>query len=191
MKKEDLIALGLDEATADKITAAAAEEMKGFIPKARFDEINGSLKDVKDQLAERDTQLVALGDKAKGNDELTKQIADLQAANEKAVGDYSTKIQSLQKSSAIKEKLIGSKAKHSDLLMGKFDMEKITIKEDGSIEGLDEQLTAIQESYKDLFDQPLAGDKPENKGGPGKPVKDPDEMTMDEYSAWYADRNKK
>lgn len=37
-KKEEFVKLGLDEETAAKCEAASAEELKGFIPKARFDE---------------------------------------------------------------------------------------------------------------------------------------------------------
>ena len=40
--------------------------------------------------------------------------------------------------------------KYGDLLMSKIDFSKINFKDD-KIEGLDEQLTKLQETYKDLF----------------------------------------
>jgi hypothetical protein len=40
MKKEEFVKLGLDEETAKKCEAASTEELKGYIPKARFDEVN-------------------------------------------------------------------------------------------------------------------------------------------------------
>ena len=40
MKKEEFVKLGIDEELAKKAEAASQEELKGFIPKARFDEVN-------------------------------------------------------------------------------------------------------------------------------------------------------
>ena len=37
MKKDEFVKLGIDEETAKKCEAASLEELKGFIPKARFD----------------------------------------------------------------------------------------------------------------------------------------------------------
>jgi hypothetical protein len=48
--------------------------------------------------------------------------------------------------------------------MSKFDREKLTIKEDGSIEGLADQIKSLKEGYKDLFEQPLSGRSPNNTG---------------------------
>ena len=44
MKKEDLIALGLTEEQIEKVLNANSEQLKGFIPKARFDEVNNAKK---------------------------------------------------------------------------------------------------------------------------------------------------
>ena len=42
MKKEDFVKLGMDEELAAKCEAASLEELKGFIPKSRFDEVNNA-----------------------------------------------------------------------------------------------------------------------------------------------------
>ena len=47
MKKDELIKLGLTEELAAKVESASAEELKGFIPKSRFDEVNTDLKRAK------------------------------------------------------------------------------------------------------------------------------------------------
>lgn len=135
-----------------------------YIPKDRFDEVNNSLKELKGQIADRDKQLKDLGEKAKGNEELSKQIAELQEGNKKTVGDYEAKIKNITLDNAIRSMLKENKAKYEDLLMSKFDREKLKIKEDGSIEGLDEQLNSLKEGYKDLFEQPLSGKPPANNG---------------------------
>lgn len=168
MNKEQFIALGLTEDQATKAAQASQEELKIFIPKARFDEVNNSLKDLKGQLSDRDKQLKDLGEKAKGNEDLTRQITDLQEANKKAAGDYEAKIRNITLDNAIKLKLKDNKAKYEDLLMSKVDKEKLKIKEDGTIEGLDEQLTSLKEGYKDLFKQPIEGKSPNNNGDSSK-----------------------
>ena len=38
MKKEELVKLGLTEEDAEKVAKASEEELKGFVPKSRFDE---------------------------------------------------------------------------------------------------------------------------------------------------------
>ena len=45
MKKEDLVAKGLTEEQAQAVLDVWNETMKGFIPKERFDEVSGKLKE--------------------------------------------------------------------------------------------------------------------------------------------------
>lgn len=54
MKKEDLVAKGLTPEQADAVLAIYTEELKGFIPKSRFDEVNDAKKELTTQLADRD-----------------------------------------------------------------------------------------------------------------------------------------
>ena len=44
MKKEELVAKGLSEEHAQIVIDAWNEAVKGFMPKERFDEVNGKLK---------------------------------------------------------------------------------------------------------------------------------------------------
>ncbi len=46
MKKEELIAKGLTEEQAKAVMDIYTEEMKGFIPKSRFDEVNTAKADL-------------------------------------------------------------------------------------------------------------------------------------------------
>jgi len=165
MKKEQLLELGLTEEQADKVLAAHKESLTGFIPKARFDEVNETKKDLEQQIVGRDKQLKELAEKAKGNEELEKTIKELQENNKKAIADYEAKIKNITLDNTIKLALKEHKAKYEELLVDKFDREKLVIKDDGTIEGLDEQIAALKENYKDLFEQPLSGHVPNNKGG--------------------------
>ena len=44
MKKDDFLKLGLDDEIAKKCEAASLEELKEFIPKSMFDEVNSAKK---------------------------------------------------------------------------------------------------------------------------------------------------
>lgn len=167
MKKEELIALGLEEAVALKVEQASMEELKGFIPKTRFDEVNETKKDLEKQIKDRDTQLTELNKKVKGNEDLEKTIKDLQDTNKATKEQYEAKIKEMTINASIQAKLTDTK--YPDLLSTKFDKTKLSIAADGTVIGIDEQLTTIKETYKDLFVPPVKGGQPNNTGGSQPP----------------------
>ena len=171
MTKEQLIEMGLTEEQADKVLAAHKEVLAGFIPKARFDEVNETKKDLEQQIQERDNQLKDLQGKVKGNEELEKTIKELQEANKATKEQYEDKIKDMTITAAIQSKL--TDAKYPDLLLTKFDRSKLSIAEDGTVLGIDEQLTALKEQYKDLFKPDLKGREPNNIGGAPPGTKNP------------------
>jgi len=171
MKKEQLLELGLTDEQADKVLNLHKEVLTGFIPKARFDEVNETKKELEQQIQERDKQLKDLQEKVKGNEELEKTIKELQEANEATKEQYEAKIKDMTITAAIQSKL--TDAKYPDLLLTKFDRSKLSIAEDGTVLGIDEQLTALKEQYKDLFKPDLKGREPNNIGGTPPGVKNP------------------
>jgi len=171
MTKEQLIEMGLTEEQADKVLAAHKEALTGFIPKARFDEVNETKKELEQQIRERDKQLKELQEKAKGNEELEKTIKELQEANKATKEQYEAEIKEMTINSAIQSKL--TDAKYPDLLISKFDKSKLSIADDGTVLGIDEQLTTIKEQYKDLFKPDIKGREPNNTGGTPPGTKNP------------------
>ena len=171
MKKEDLIAMGLTEEQANKVLEAYSEELKGYIPKARFDEVNNAKKDLEQQLKERDKQLKELQEKVKGNEELEKTIKELQETNKATKEQYEAKIRDMTINAAIQSKL--TDAKYPDLLISKFDKSKLSIAEDGTVLGIDEQLKTLKEQYKDLFKPDVKGKEPNNIGESSISTKNP------------------
>ena len=171
MKKEQLLELGLTDEQADKVLNLHKEVLSGFIPKARFDEVNETKKELEQQIQERDDQLKELQKKAKGNEELEKRIQELQETNKATKEQYEAKIKDMTITAAIQSKL--TDAKYPDLLLTKFDRSKLSIAEDGTVLGIDEQLTALKEQYKDLFKADVKGREPNNIGGTPPGVKNP------------------
>lgn len=149
MTKDQFIALGFTEEQAEKAAAASAEEMKGFIPKARFDELNEAKKKAEKDVTDRDTQIAELGKTAGLSEELKKQIETLQAENQAAAEKHAAEMKELQLSNAIKTALVG-KVHDEDLVAGLFEKDKLVIN-DGKVVGLDEQLKTLQESKAFLF----------------------------------------
>ena len=171
MKKEQLLELGLTDEQADKVLALHKEVLTGFIPKARFDEVNETKKELEQQIQERDNQLKELQKKAKGNEELEKRIQELQEANKATKEQYEAKIKDMTITAAIQSKLTDTK--YPDLLLTKFDRAKLSIAEDGTVLGVDEQLAVLKEQYKDLFKPDVKGKEPVNIGGGTPSTKNP------------------
>lgn len=162
MKKEELIAKGLTEEQAKAVIDLYTEEMKGFIPKSRFDEVNTAKSDLEKQVADRDKQLKTLKDEAKDSEALQEKITELEDANKATKKAYEDKIRDMKLTSAIKDQL--SDCKYPDLVADKFDRAKLILAEDGSVSGLAEQLKTVKETYKELFTSPVSGKSPANNG---------------------------
>lgn len=162
MKKEELVKLGLDDATAEKVANASAEELKGFVPKARFDEVNTAKKTAEDLVKARDTQIEGL--KAAGSvDDLKQQIATLQADNKKKDEEHAAQIHQMQVDNAVNAALVAAKAKNAKAVAALLDLKNAELAEDGTVKGLSDQLKKLAEANdsKFLFD---ADKKPTLKG---------------------------
>ena len=164
MKKEDLIAKGLTEDQAEMVVKAYEEAIKGFIPKSRFDELNEAKKSLETQISERDKQLETLKGQVGDNKELQDKITQLEAENKTNKEKYEADILKMEKTSAVKDALSGSL--HPELLIGQFDLEKITKNADGSFSGINEQLEAQRKAFPDMFTKKLSGKTPPNNGKP-------------------------
>ena len=165
MKKEDLTAKGLSDEQAKAVIAIWEEEMKGYIPKSRFDELNEAKKNLETQIADRDRQLNDLKGQVGDNKELQEKITQLEAENKANKEKYEADILKMEKTSAVKEALTG--ALHPELLMGQFDLEKITKNADGSFSGISEQIEAQKKAFPDMFTtKKVTGKNPANNGKP-------------------------
>lgn len=172
MTLEQLKAIGLNDDMATKVVEASQEELKGFVPKTRFDEVNNAKKQLEADIKSRDTQLEELKKSTGDNESLKEQIETLQSENKAAQTKYETDLKELQISNAIKLAIV-DKAQDADLVAGLFDKSKLILGDDGKVTGLDEQLKELQENKSFLFKQNEEADGPQSGFKFGNPNPNP------------------
>lgn len=190
MTKEQLIALGLDDATATKVAAASAEELKGYVVKADFDKEVTAKAQLETDIKTRDKQLEEL--KKVDAATLQKTITELQETNKTTKTEYEARIKQMQIDSAVTAALTGAKAKNLKAVRALLDLDKAEL--DGeTVKGLADQIKKLQESEdsKFLFDSAapgqtkLKGVKPGESNDKGYPSdKKPSEMNYTELCAY-------
>ena len=152
MKKEEFVKLGIDEETAKKCEAASQEELKGFIPKARFDEVNNAKNTAEALVKERDGQLETLRTSTGDVEALKAQIATLQADNKAKDDAHAAEIKKLQREAVDNELLTVAKAKNNKAVLALLDAIEDTVDLDGYKTKRSEQLEAIKKSADYLFE---------------------------------------
>ena len=163
MKKEDLVKLGLSEEDAEKAAKASEEELKGFVPKSRFDEVNEAKKHAEESVKERDKQIEGLKSSAGDAEKLKQQIEQLQQDNKAKDSLHASEIKKLKIDNAVDSALIAAKAKNVKAVRALLDLEKAELADDGSVKGLAEQIEALSKAEDSKFMFESSG-KPKMKG---------------------------
>lgn len=195
MKKEDLMKIeGMTDDLATKVAEASADELKGYIPKSRFDEVNEAKKNAEGLVKERDKQLEDVKKSSGDNDELKKQIETLQEQNKTAKAEYEANIKKMQIDNAVQAALKDAGAKNVTALMALLkDIDKAELTEDGTVKGLADQIQALQKSDSYLFDsKPTEPPKPAGAtpAGGGQQTHVPGTITKEQFNRMgYKERN--
>ena len=152
MNKEELLKLGLSEEQAEKVLSANAEQLKGFIPKSRFDEVNNTKKQLEKDLKDRDVQLENLKNSSGDLETMKQTIENLQRDNKVAKDNFEAELAKFKLESAIDTTLLGSNVINTRVVKALLDMDKIKLDGDVLI-GINEQLEALKtaEDSKMLF----------------------------------------
>ena len=195
MKKEEFVKLGIDEETAKKCEAASQEELKGFIPKTRFDEVNNEKKKLELDLRDRDGQLETLKNSTGDVEAMKQQIATLQADNKAKDEAHAAEIKKMKVDAAVEAALTSSGAINAKAVVPFLkDLDKAELADDGTIKGLAEQIEALQKSDAYLFDTTtkkktqVKGAKPGESGNDdGDHEVDTSKMTYSELAAYMAE----
>lgn len=183
MKKDEFLKLGMDEELAKKCETASQAELKEYIPKARFDEVNNEKKRLEGEITDRDSQLDALKKTAGDNETLNRQIEELQAANK-----------AIKLDAAVEKALTSAKAKNLTAVKALLeDLDKAELSSDGTVKGLEEQIKKLQKAddTKFLFEEEEKPKAPVIKGAKPGESRDglPNSITKEEFNKMsYKDR---
>lgn len=189
MKKEELIKLGLDEETAKKVEAASTEELKGYVEKTKYSE----LETVKNQLEESNKtvnkQLEDLKKNTGDAEALKAEIQKMQDENKSKETEYANNIKKLKVDNAVELALIGAKAKNIKAVKALLNLENLEIGEDGKVKGLEDQIKNLtkDEGTAFLFETESKTETPKGTDPAGKSTKkDIKDMTYSEMEAYLA-----
>ena len=150
MKRDDLKEHGLSEEQINFVMAQNGKDVN-----ALNDKINGLTSErdgLQKQIDDRDEQLTTLKKSAKDNEELQGQIKQLQEDNKTAKQNYQDQLAKQNKSFKIEGALRDAKAKNIKTVLPLIDTEKVSVNDDGSLNGLSEQLDAVKKDNSFLFE---------------------------------------
>lgn len=148
MTREELKALGL---TDEQIEKVAEDYEKNYVTKNQFNTKNEELKQAKESLTTMQSDIETLKKANADNAELSKQIDELNAAQLKREAEYTAQIQKMELDGIVERTLLSSKVKNAKAVRALLDLEGAKVK-DGTIKGLDDQLTKLKESDPYLFE---------------------------------------
>ena len=148
------------------------------------------------QVKERDKQLETLKKSAGDNEDLQKQIEQLQSDNATAKANHESEMNQLKVQFAVEKALTGAKAKNIKAVKALLDLDDAKLDKDGNVKGLQEQIDKLVagDDTKFLFEEvQQSGHKQDFKGfqpgasssgvKPGAEV-DTSKMTYDELVAY-------
>lgn len=150
MKREELKELGLTDEQIGSIMAlhgATVNELNSRVSTAEQ-----QATQYQEQLEKNQNELNDFKANAKGNEDLTKQLEDLQSKFDETKTSSEQQIADLKKSSAIDLALTQAGAKNIKAAKALLDSESLELTNEG-LKGLDEQLAALKESDGYLFGQ--------------------------------------
>lgn len=171
MKRKFLEDLGLTKEQIDSVMDENGKDIEA--EKEKTTTTTAELEDVKKQLKEANSTITDLKKSNADNEALQAKVKEYEDTIKTQKADYEAKVRNLTLDSAIEKALSNAGAKHIDLLSTKIDREKLKIETDGKVTGLDEQISAYKESYKDLFTPKIEGRDPNNNGGGKPPINNP------------------
>ena len=140
-----------DSYTEEVDKKISAEIGKGFVAKADFNAANEAKKNLEKTLGERDKQLETLKSSTGNSEELKKTIEELQKSNAEQLKAHQAEIAQLKLDNAVDAALAAVGAKNVKTVKALLDLTKIKQGEDGTLNGLNEQLEAVRKSDGYLF----------------------------------------
>ncbi|WP_432740827.1 phage scaffolding protein [Staphylococcus equorum] len=134
------------EVDKQKVVDAIEEQNSGMVPRSRLNDKNTEIKDLKEEITNRDKQIETLEKSVKQDSELQNELEQLKQTN----ADWQTKYQESQLNNAIKLGVAKDANDPNDILAF-INKDGLEVQEDGEVKGLDDALSNLRESKPYLF----------------------------------------
>ena len=148
MKREELKEIGLTDEQIGSVMALHGVTVNEL--NSRVSTAEQQATQYQEQLEKNQNELNDFKANAKGNEDLTKQLEDLQSKFDETKTSSEQQIADLKKSSAIDLALTQAGAKNIKAAKALLDGESLKLTDEG-LKGLDDQLAALKESDGYLF----------------------------------------
>ena len=136
---------------AEELQKQIAQKLKQeYVPKADYDAVVVAKNGLEGQIVQRDNDIKALKEGAKDNKDLQKKYDELEEKYKTDTQNLQKQYQDSRKNSAIDMEIMKAKGKNTKAIKALLDMENITLKEDGTLIGLD--LEGLKKSDGYLFE---------------------------------------
>lgn len=144
MKREFLKGLGIPDEQIDAIMGEHGNTLNGV--KSERDRLSDEIGSLKGEIKTRDGQIEALSKTAGSSEQLTQELEKVKNEN----ADWQNKYSQSQLQANVKLAAAKDANDVNDILFF-VKMDELKLNEDGSVEGLDEQLGKLKESKPYLF----------------------------------------
>ena len=154
------------EIDKQKVIDSVEEMNSGMVPRSRLNDKNAEIKDLKEEMTNRDEQIEKLEKSVDQDSELQKELEQLKQANT----DWQEKYQKSQLNNAIKLGVAKDANDPNDILAF-IKTDDLELQDDGKVKGLDDALNNLRESKPYLFAQTKpTGRKPEDGSNPSNTI---------------------
>lgn len=150
MKKEELLELGIDEEVAKQVMALHGKTVTQL--NAKLAAAESERDSAQNELTANKEEFDKLKEAAQGNEELTKQLADLDAQFKQNEAEKDKQLASMKKNYSIRLALKDANPLDEDIVFSQLDTDAINLTDDG-LNGLKEQLDSLKEKKGFLFKQ--------------------------------------
>lgn len=145
----------------DKIKIANLAD-GGYVAKEKFDASEATSADLKKQLSDRDKDIAALKKSSGDNEALTKQLGDLQAKYKTDTEALQSKISKNALNAALDLEITKARGKDPVGIKAHLADAKLSLKEDGTVDGLAAAMESVRKDYGYLFENVVT--KPSGDG---------------------------
>ena len=137
-----------NETDNEKIIKNIVDKIKQeYVKKADYDAIVTTKQGLEEQIAQRDKDIKDLKEATKDNADLQKKYAELENKYKADTENLQKQYENSRKESAIDMAILQAKGRNPKAIKALLDMEKIKLKEDGTLEGLDLESVKKSDGY--------------------------------------------